>query len=251
MTDRSRDLPGPEPLKGLHLAAGAWRSMQANARPMLVLGVVVAVATLVVEQGAATLGVDIKTSTPAFLALALVTGLIGATVSGMATRLILQPEAPRWRVDGRLVGYVAVILLLSLVGNLLLAFYMSFVPVGPDGAPANPPVLTPAQASQMFLVMVAMIVTTWVTIRLMLWPVGLLVGDRDMRPSRSFSLMRRGVFAVILAYAVLATGPFFIYAALAGQADPWGRLIGAPFAAFISLAIAAIQAEAYRQRTRG
>jgi hypothetical protein len=236
---------GPPPLNGLHLAAGAWRAMQANARPLLLIGLVDVALSLAAERAAVALKVTTPALTPEFIGYTAVGGALGAVISGLVVRLLLVPEGPRWRIDGRLAAYVLATVAIGLVLNLLMAGYMSVMPTDVETA-ADP---GPAAGRALVLLM-ALLVGMWAWLRLTLWPVGLLLGDRSLTVGRAFQLMRRGVLGVILAALILGVGPLIVYMVLAMQAQsqPWALVIAAPFLAFATLAWAAVQAEAYRQR---
>ncbi|HEY8616430.1 hypothetical protein [Phenylobacterium sp.] len=246
MSDRDVERGGPPPLRGVHLAAGAWRALQANWRALWPVGLGYAVFTVASEQVARAAELTTPAPTAAFLAYGFITGLVGALLSGLTLRIVLTPGGRRGRLDGPLVAYVLLVTVVGLTANLAMGLTTQAMP-GDAAAAADPG----AAAGQTFLVLLAMIAGLWIWLRLTLWPVGMVLGDRAMKPSRSFRLMRRGVWGVIMGSLILGFGPLLVYLTLAIQArehGPIALVIAAPFLAFFAMATAAVQAEAYRAR---
>ncbi|WP_374472765.1 hypothetical protein [Phenylobacterium sp.] len=247
MSDRGAPA-GLPPLKGTHLAAGAWRAMQANARALLPIGLAYAASSVLAEQVAGQLGaLDPGAGpTPAFLAYGLASGVFGAVLSGFALRRLLAPERGVFRLD---LGLVVYVLLMAGAGLVMNLFALNMAGPAPD--PTDTAAAGPYVARSLGL-LILLTLAIWAWLRLTLWPIGVLLGDRRIRPSVSFRLMRRGVLAVILGSLILGLGPLIVYGVIAAQ-DGRGdallrQVIGAPFLAFFAVSAAAVQAEAYRQR---
>jgi hypothetical protein len=238
------------PLKGTHLAAGAWRAMQANARALLPVGLAYAAFTVIAEQAATRMGLTEPSASVGFLTYGLLSGAVGAVLSGLTLRTLLLPAGRRFRLEPGLLAYVAVVTVAGLVMNMAMLGYAAGMPTETQ-AVADPS----AALGRSLAIMVAFFVGLWLWLRLTLWPVGLAVGDRDMRPGRSFRLMAGAVWPVIFGSMILGIGPFFVYAIALyqsqAQGNLWGSIIGAPFLAFFAMSTAAVSGEAYRQRVGG
>ncbi len=171
--------------------------------------------------------------------------VLPATVSGLAIRMYLGRGREAWRLDGAFWRYVGVITLLSLA-PVMLTVWVSALWAG--GAPT----LTTAFLSEAVLALAAFVLLLWATLRLLLWPVGRLMGEADMSPERSWSLMRGGVVGYFGA-SVLLTAPMFmlsmIPAVMTLHGDrAQGELLAAPLGSAMTLVFAAVAAEIYRLR---
>ena len=168
-------------------------------------------------------------------------------LTGVALRAMLDRGWAAWKPDLGLAAYALIVMLLGAVPEAVT--YLVQVPA--HGAPQA--VLLPfAAAASLSLAFAA--VLAWVVLRLTLWPIGLLMGDAEMTPSRSWALMRGSVLRFLLAALLLAAPVFILNLMVVMLTQPQGRLISqvaaAPLLSLMALLAAAVAAEIYRTRVR-
>ena len=238
---------GPPALKGTHVAAAAWRAMRARARPLVVIGAAYAAFAVASQWAARALSVTegLPAVTPRFVAYSVVGGALGALFAALTLRTLLQPERPAWRPDAGLFAYLVLLTAAGVGLNLLMLGYGT-----PPGA--EDPAAATAFLGRAILVLGVYFVAAWVCLRLMLWPISLLLGEGTVPPGRSFRLMRRAVWPFVFAAAILGVGPVIVWGVVASQytsqGGEWRLVIGAPFLVFFAMACAAVGAEVYRRR---
>ncbi|WP_372784150.1 hypothetical protein [Phenylobacterium sp.] len=178
-------------------------------------------------------------------ALELAGHVLPAAVSGLAIRMYLGRGRDAWKLDGAFWRYVGVITLLSLA-PVMLSVWVNTLWTG------GLPKLDMGLLAEATIAAAVLILLVWSTLRLLLWPVGRLMGEADMTPDRSWSLMRGGVVGFFGA-STLLTAPLFmlsmIPAMLTLHGDhAQGELLGAPLGSAMTLVFAAVAAEIYRLR---
>ena len=93
----------------------------------------------------------------------------------------------------------------------------------------------------------------WIALRLMLWPVGALMGDAAMGPARSWRLMRGYLWRYVAAAALLGALPLLVAMVLSQEFYLHDQIValvlGQPFLTFVAATDAAVAAELYRARS--
>ena len=240
---------GPAALKGTHVAAAAWRAMRARPRPLVVIGAAYAAFAVASQWAARALAVTegLPAVTPRFVAYSLVGGALGALFAALTLRTLLQPGRPAWRPDAGLFAYVVLLTVAGAGLNLLVLGYGN-----PPPADAADPAAAAAFLGRAILVMGLYLVAAWACLRLMPWPISLLLGEGTVPPGRAFRLMRGAVWPYIFGAAILGVGPVVVWSVVASQytsqGGEWRLVIGAPFLVFFAMACAAVGAEVYRRR---
>lgn len=240
---------GPPALKGMHVAAAAWRAMRARPRPLVAIGAAYAAFAVASQWAARALAVTegLPAVTPRFVAYSLVGGALGALFAALTLRTLLQPGRPAWRPDAGLFAYVVLLTVAGAGLNLLVLGYGN-----PPPADAADPAAAAAFLGRAVLVMGLYLVAAWACLRLMLWPISLLLGEGAVPPGRSYRLMRGAVWPYIFGAAILGVGPVIVWGVVASQytaqGGEWRLVIGAPFLVFFAMACAAVGAEVYRRR---
>lgn len=192
---------------GVRLIRRKWRALAGLALALAAATVAVRLAARAV--GAATAGADLTLESLAYEALvAAATGL----VSGLMLRVLLAEGRARLAADRGLLGYAG----LSAAAGLLSALVAGVV-TGAD------PSAGLVEALRVPLGALTLLVLVFVFARLILWPIGVLMGEPALTPGRSWVLMGGAVWAYVLALvlAFLALLPIYVVlmVPMAGDAD--------------------------------
>jgi hypothetical protein len=166
--------------------------------------------------------------------------------SAFVVRTMLQTGAARWRLDRGFWGYVAII--------ATLAALQTAAPAAASRLMSAPGGSIVAQATPLaILIRLAVILAVfWLGARIVLWTIGVLIGDRRLGFAFAWRAMGGAVFAYLLAYA-LAVGPLYVADTVAATwfyrsgVLPALGLVGAAYTA-IGFVTAGLHVEAYRQR---
>ncbi|THD81291.1 MAG: hypothetical protein E7812_04635 [Phenylobacterium sp.] len=237
----------PPPTMG-DLIAAAWRLARPVAPQLAGVWLVLTAASAVSLQASASVGLGPRPLfSAAQFASTLAQTLALALISAATLRLLLQPGAAWRRVDAGLGAYVAVNVLVALLPQLetvaLRAMTSSTV-----GLARGMSLLSLANTLIYPLAI-------WVCLRLLLWPIGLLLGEAAAAPGRSWARMRGVVWPSALTFLVLGappllagTLPLFHYIRLHDLAS---ALLAAPFLAVYAVVANLIPAAVYRLRARG
>jgi hypothetical protein len=130
---------------------------------------------------------------PAWFAQGLLLAIVSAGLAALTLRLFLVPGRGWWR-PGRGFWICAGLLLLAGLGasaQTLLTLH---------GRPSRDLGLLLQQQALMYG---SLLVLDWIYVRLLLWPIGALVGEPGMTPGRSWALMRGQVAGFVVAVVVL------------------------------------------------
>jgi hypothetical protein len=176
---------------------------------------------------------------------ALLTLGITALASAIALRILLGRSHEAVQPDGALGAYVGIVVMLGVAPAIIL---MGWRPLGPEALKAD---LSDGLARALLAMAMAGVVF-WVSMRLTLWPIARLFGDKRVTAEQSWLLMRGAVAryagAVVLLIAPLLTINY-VLGLFAPHAPP--MMIDAavaPLRAAITLAATAVAAEVYRTR---
>jgi hypothetical protein len=181
--------------------------------------------------------------------------LAGATVSAaLATltyRLVLDPGRGWWRPDRGFAACVGLLVLATVAASGLISLSLSPVSV------RNVPLL----AQHFVLTLGVEVVLYWLYARLLLWPMGALMGNTAMGPARSWALMRGQVMRYLLA-AILVNLPLVLlgasyaavklltHRALTQGPDPMTAVVTPILGPAVQLLQHAVAAAVYRARVR-
>lgn len=248
MTNGTRDLP---PLRVGELTSRAVARLRAlGPRLWPVLGAW-SVATAVppfflrAAGGAEALG----PGSPTFLVYVAGVSVLNAVFIAGVVRMLLGRGAGAWRPDAGMAAYLAFSAASGLASGLLLA---SVPP--PPANPADEAAVAAYGGSALAFLLAAPVLV-WAALRLLLWPIGLLMGERALTLSRAWALMRRAVAGYLGAVVVLAGAPTLLAVWLGGVFNAGGGVFwlvaGMASAAFGGLLSAAVAAEIYRARVTG
>jgi hypothetical protein len=230
----------------LDLAAQGWRDIRGSIARLWPVWL----AWAVFNGAAQYLGHEIQPPgggivwSPRFIAHELGASVGAAVFSGLCLRVFLAPEEPLWRLGRGFFAYVGLVALASL---------LTLVVATQRPPPAS---VDPAQAGAYLGValgmMAAFFVGTWAAIRLMLWPIGLLLGDRAVTLGESWRRMRGMVWPYIGASIVLGGLPFLVSLVFASQYFAHNQMaaliLGQPFTTFYAITGVAVGAAVYRAR---
>lgn len=193
---------GPrERIGTMALVRGALRRLAANWRGMLLLGLATASLELTIALGAEAVGVAATRPSlePAYIARILLTTLIGGLGAALSYRLMLQGWGDWRRLDRPLLECAGLIALGALVtntgGTVAARLAMTSMEGGAGMAVAG------------YASMLTSGVMFYLGAKLLLWPIGRLMGRPELGPGRSWRLMRRATRGYVLAH-VLAILPF-------------------------------------------
>jgi hypothetical protein len=100
---------------------------------------------------------------------------------------------------------------------------------------------------------VGLVAGIWAALRLMLWPIGALVGEAAMGPARSWRLMRGYLWRYVAASILLGALPLLVAMVLGQEFYANNQIValvlGQPFLTFVAATDAAVAAELYRARS--
>lgn len=242
-------LPGLGPIKqigaGLKLARQHWLGM-------LVIWVVLSVLAYGMGQAMVSMGLlTVSATSPHFLGVMGASAVITATVTAITYRTLLG--RPPFSFDGGVLAYIGLMTVLTLVPTVGMRLVTGAPPTDPGDTQAMM-----AYSMRGLGVGLVYLIGALVFIKLMLWPIGLAVGDRDVTPGVSWKLTHRAFWGFILGAILLALVPLIISTVLnAGAAGGAARTPGmmpkisplsAPFTGLFSLATAIVAAGLYSLR---
>lgn len=229
----------------LELAGRAWLSLRGAAPRMWPLWLAWAVVNGWAQYAGKALakdGVDTLTSLP-MLGFRGALAVSGAVFGAFTIRAVLGRGG--WGLDNGFWIYLGLNGAAALSAGLVTAFAPS---PGAEAVTANP-----ALMAGPLVLSVALVAGIWVALRLMLWPVGALMGDAAMGPARSWRLMGGYLWRYVAAAVLLGALPLLV-AMVLGQHFYLNNQIVAlvlsqPFLTFVAAADAAVAAELYRARS--
>ena len=177
----------------------------------------------------------------------LTTLVAGAAAASVALRIFLGRGKEALKPDWSLGAFIGIVSLLGVAPAVILMGL-------------RPPALSASWGDMLHdlarsgLGLATGFAMVWLALRLTLWPIGRLLGDRRVTSEQSWILMRGGV-ASYAAAVLLLTAPMLVLntlvLTLTAHASPLVRdAAGAPLSAAIVLAAAAVAAEVYRKRLR-
>lgn len=179
------------PLGALQLAGAGLQAIWRHIAPMTLLALVATVLATGLAVGAREAGVSLSDDdlSVGHWSYELLKALAAAVVSGLALRVLLPgPGAGRLRLDRGFAAYVGLVAAARFVAALL--FGLLGGGQDPDGA----------GEVILFLLagVVSVVLTFFVYARLLLWPIGRLMGEA-VPPARSWALMRGATLGYLLA----------------------------------------------------
>jgi hypothetical protein len=198
MVEQSRGVPATPAARGFGVAtliSSAVREVRAHwpqALALWIAGFALAVGQRAVRDwGVATL--PHPGLSPAWLGEALLRDVAAAILAALALRLFLVPGPRWWRPDR---GFAACVALLTLASVALGAQGLLTIAAGRGSG-------LPELFGRQLLWAATAVLLFWVFVRLLLWPVGALLGDAKVTPRRSWSLMEGYVGGYVLAVIVI------------------------------------------------
>ncbi|HEY8572169.1 hypothetical protein [Phenylobacterium sp.] len=235
-------LPG---LSGPKQAGRALKLIKAHWAPVLVIWLLITAASAGAYWMMNTYDtVTAPAFSPAYLATTFVGALLGGLLSGAIIRILLDKPLG---VDAGFLTFVLIMTLATFVPSVAAKLLM--------GTPADAadPAAAMGAAWRSLVMMIGYLVWIYVALKLILWPIGVLVGDAQVTPGKSWKLMQRAFWGYILGAILLAGVPFVILMVFGIQAATSGRvgetpMIAAPFAGLMAVATAALAAALYRLR---
>ncbi len=164
--------------------------------------------------------------------------------AGLAIRAMLGRRS-RWAIDGPFLIFIALYGASTFVTFLFADLFEVTSRIFP-----------PLTALPLLLAgVVLMFVVLWVYARLILWPVGRLMGDEAFSAARSWQLMRGAVGAYILGLILVVAAPVIvgavIYSPYRHDGALWRIVAAAPVQGLAGLLSSALTAVLYRRRTGG
>lgn len=175
----------------------------------------------------------------------LVMTMVGAAAAIPLFRTLVGRGETAYRLDGNAVRYLAV--QAGIAG--VVALWMLPTLLMPD-----PKAATPEQVATFGGLALVLLISApamiWAGIRITLWPLGLLVGERGLTLREAWARMHGASWAYVAALVAMV-GPPVIMATLVSGADGLGAVreaLSAAFSAVGSLAANAVGAELYRRR---
>jgi hypothetical protein len=244
-------LPG---LNGLKQAGTALRLARAHLLPMLAIWV--AMSLYAWGQGYLVRTFDLATApglSARYLGFTLASGIVSAVLSAITFRILLG-RRPALAFDGGVLTYIGIMTVVALVPPVL----MKLVVGGPPTDTADTQAMM-AYGVRSLGVGLALIVAALACLKLMLWPIGLAVGDREVTPGVSWKLTHRAYWGYIIGVFLLAIVPYIamtviimngVRAAGGGAAAAAGNIspLAAPFTALFALAFTVTAAALYHLR---
>ena len=230
----------------IDLAAAGWRDVRGSFRRQWPLwlgyavfcGAAQYVSHLILKPGAGFV------LTPQFFAYETVNGVGTAVFSGLFLRVFLAPGRPAWRFDRGFLAYVGVLSLTHLA-TLIVAS------LGPSSPIDDTAMTGPALVQALAFVVLAPL-ATWAEIRLILWPIALLLGERAVTLPAAWARMRGAVWPYVAACILLGALPLLVSLVFGTQYFYHGQIaaliLGQPFMVFSRLTGVAVAAAVYRAR---
>jgi hypothetical protein len=182
--------------------------------------------------------------TAAWAGVALAGGVVGGILSGALLKALLgRPLA----VDRGWLAYVGIV---TAVGVVTGAVAKALAPAPPE---AGDTAAAMAALGPQLVLLVLFLAWAFVAVKLMLWPIGVLVGDRDVTPRKSWQLTHRAFWGYILGLILLDLIPWCVLAFLGVQAARDGRPgdlgpLAAPLSALMGLCGTTLAAALYKLR---
>lgn len=185
---------------------------------------------------------------PMYLGVTFAASLVGAVLSGALLRSLL---ARPLSIDRGFLTYVAIITVVSFVVTAGAKL------IGPTPPEPGDTAAAMAQLWKVPVMLIAFLVYAFVAVKLMLWPIGVLVGDADVTPGKSWNLTQRAFWGYILGTVLLCLVPFCIVGFLGMQAGQAAQATGAvaapsplsaPLGALMGLFGTALAAAVYKLR---
>ncbi|HEY8572168.1 hypothetical protein [Phenylobacterium sp.] len=241
----------PPPLGPTRLIAAGFRNVRAHISSLAILALILAAATAAIRLSTRELGAPVSASSfdalkPAYFAYEGLVALATSVVTGLMIRAMLQEGRGRFALDRGLVIYVVLAMVASVISIALTGFV----------AASDPSEM--AQAFGVFAFFAVLIALIYVFTKLLLWPMGYLLGDGTITARRSWALMKHTTWAYIgaLILGFLPLLPLYFIVMLPsgfdsdGAALPLVLLEHAITAAWVTLC-AGIAAAVWRARVLG
>lgn len=182
--------------------------------------------------------------TAAWAGVALVGALVGGVLSGALLKSLLgRPLA----IDRSFLAYVGIVTAVSFVTG---AVAKALTPVPPE---AGDTAAAMAALPMQLALLVLFLIWVYVAVKLMLWPIGVLVGDKDVTLGKSWTLTQRAFWGYVLGVILLNLAPWCVLAFLGYQAVQAGHPgdlgpLAAPLTALMGLFGTALAAAVYKLR---
>lgn len=239
--------PNP-PLYATRLLGAGVRLVQLHWKPLAVLAVVLTALTVAIRlaarvAGASASGIAFTTGYVVYEALvAVATGI----VSGLMLRVFLA-DGKKLAPDRPLMAYTGLVAAAALVSVITVTIMTSSDPG--EGM---------AEALKVPVGAALTLASIYVFTKLLLWPIGVLLGDATMTPRRSWSLMHKAswgyIFAMVLAFLALLPIYVILMLPMGGDADtaPVPFVVVEHLATSVWVAVStAVAAAVYRARVLG
>ena len=231
MTEQSRQGSGAQARPGaIDLAAAGWRDFRGSFARLWPVWLAWAVFSGVAQY----LGHQIlkpggaMVLSPELFAYEMASSVGAAVFGGLTLRVFLAPDEPVWRLDRGFFAYVGLVSLASLL-TLVAA---GLQPTPPTGGAA----MEGSDVGLALAIMVLFVVGTWAAIRLIPWPIALLLGNRAVTPAEAWGRMRGVVWPYLGACIVLGGLPFLVSLVFASQYFYHGEIaaliLGQPYTTF-------------------
>lgn len=247
-------LPG---LSGPKQAGTALRLIRAHLVPILIIWVILTLVAAGQTYALRTLHIFAAPGFSArFLGFTLLGGVVGSLISAATLRILLD-RRPALSLDGGILAYVVISTLIAVVPALLNKLVTGTPPADTGDTQAMM-----AYGLRGLGVAFLMLVCALLWIKLILWPVGLAVGDPEVTPGVSWQLTHRAYWGYIIGAILLALIPYVIMTTIilmnrkagvtsAAEAAASIPLIVAPFTALFGLAFTAMSAALFHLRRSG
>lgn len=253
MADQRIGPGGPPRLEVGTLVSGALARLRDSLQALAPIAAGWTLATIALQYGAQATGAAASATSLSweYVAFAVVSALVNAVFFTPTARIMLGRPQGAWRWDGGFFRYLAWAAGVGL-GSAVLVMLMVGAPSG--GVDASPEELA-AYGGRVLVVFLMFPVLLWVVMRLLLWPIGMVMNEPSMTAGRSWRLMRGAVFAYIVAAVALNVLPSLLVSLAALRYTATGSLLWlvpiGPLGAISAQLSAALTAEVYRRRTGG
>jgi len=137
--------------------------------------------------------------------------LVDGGAVALAMPVLMRMRSHPWRFDRRQAGYATAWLLVQGVASLVLVLAMAAVP--------------PTSGASLGIGILGFVAFTWVTSRLLLWPLSLLTADQRLTPAASWRAMSGAVWPYLAADLAGGLVPTLLWLFLNAQFDAYGYLV--------------------------
>lgn len=244
-------LPG---LSGPKQVGAGLRLVRANLLPILAIWVALTLYSGGQTYLARTLGVvAAPTFSARYLGFTLLSGVVSAVLSALTFRVLLGRRAT---LDGSALVGLGIFVLIAVLPALILKLAVGQMPTDTGDTQAMM-----AMGLRSLGASFAILVAALIWLKLLLWPIGLVVGDTELTPSVSWKLTHRAYWGYIIGCILLGAIPYIIMlviimgARAGAPATPATAanvpLAAAPFTALFALAFSVTAAGLFHLRRSG